>query len=294
MNIQLEPGDGTMNIGFCGAGLMGSAMVRRLLAHGHRMTVWNRSADKAKRLCEQGAEFALTPAEAGDGADLVVLCLTDETAVEHTVFGTDGLVHSDVPVIVDHSSISPAATCAFAARFVERSWIDAPVSGGVAGVEAGSLAVMAGGNAEALARILPALRCYSRIVTLMGPTGAGQTTKLCNQTIVSATIAAIAEAVVLASKSGVDANKLTEALSGGWADSILLKTFAPRMAAPDDKLLGRTALLLKDAENIRRAAMDSGTHMPVTSAVLQLLRNVCDNGFAEKDISSIATFLRSH
>jgi 2-hydroxy-3-oxopropionate reductase len=99
--------------------------------------------------------------------------------------------------------------------------------------------------------------------------------------------------VVLASKSGVDAGKLSEALSGGWADSILLQTFAPRMAAPDDKLVGRTALLLKDAENIGSAAMDSGSHMPVSAAVLGILRNVCDSGFAEKDISSIAAFLRA-
>jgi 3-hydroxyisobutyrate dehydrogenase-like beta-hydroxyacid dehydrogenase len=282
-----------MNIGFCGAGLMGSAMVRRLLAHGHRTTVWNRSADKARTLCDRGAVFARTPAEAGHGADLVVLCLTDELAVEQTVFGIGGLVHSDVPMVVDHSSISPGATRAFAARFEGRIWIDAPVSGGVAGVEAGSLAVMAGGNAEAMARISPALQCYSRIVTHMGPTGSGQATKLCNQTIVSATIAAIAEAVVLAAKSGVDAAQLAEALSGGWADSILLKTFAPRMAVPDDKILGRTALLLKDAENIRRAAADSDAHMPVTAAVLRLLQSVCDNGFAERDISSIAAYLSS-
>jgi 2-hydroxy-3-oxopropionate reductase len=137
------------------------------------------------------------------------------------------------------------------------------------------------------------VQCYSRIVTLMGPTGCGQATKLCNQTIVSATLAAIAEAVVLASKSGVDANKLADALSGGWADSVLLKTFAPRMASPDNKILGRAGLLLKDAENIRRAAIDSSTDMPVASAVLRLLQSVCENGFAEKDISSIASFLRA-
>jgi 3-hydroxyisobutyrate dehydrogenase-like beta-hydroxyacid dehydrogenase len=150
-----------MNIGFCGTGLMGSAMVRRLLAHGHSTTIWNRSAAKAKKLGEHGAKCALTPADAGDGADVVMLCLSDEAAVEQTVFGMKGLVHSDVAVIVDHSSISPAATRAFATRLPKGIWIDAPVSGGVAGVEAGSLAVMAGGDAEALARILPALRCYS-------------------------------------------------------------------------------------------------------------------------------------
>jgi 2-hydroxy-3-oxopropionate reductase len=272
---------------------MGAAMVRRLLAHGHHATVWNRSTDKARKLCEAGALFAQTPAEAGHDAELVLLCLTDELAVEQTVFGVDGLVHSDVPILVDHSSISPGATRAFARLFEERLWIDAPVSGGVAGVEAGSLAVMAGGNPKAIERVLPALQCYSRVVTHMGPAGSGQTTKLCNQAIVSATIAAIAEAVVLASKSGVDAARLAEALSGGWADSILLRTFGPRMANPDAKVVGRLALLLKDAENIQVAASESDTSMPVSMAVLDLLRSARDEGYAERDISGIAAFLRS-
>ncbi|RKE36257.1 2-hydroxy-3-oxopropionate reductase [Paraburkholderia sp. BL23I1N1] len=306
-----------MEIGFCGPGLMGAPMIRHLLRAGHTVHVWNRTRAKAEALLADGAQVVDTPRELASKCEAVLLCVAGAAAVEETVFGVEGLLSVDVAApgrvrwIVDHSSIPPAATRAFARRAAtmadmtaaeagnegERAasvgWIDAPVSGGVAGATAGTLAIMAGGAAADVEAVAKLLGAYSARVTHMGDVGAGQTTKLCNQTIVTATLAAIAEAVSLAQRSGIDASKLTEGLAGGWADSALLQIFVPRMTQNGLAPIGAFRTFQKDIDTVAATAYETGTPMPVSSTVQQLLRLGAAMGLGEADLSAFIDVLQT-
>ncbi|MFM0394660.1 NAD(P)-dependent oxidoreductase [Paraburkholderia phytofirmans] len=302
-----------MEIGFCGPGLMGAPMIRHLLRAGHTVHVWNRTRAKAEALVADGARVVDTPRELAARCEAVLLCVADAAAVEETVFGASGLLGADAPVsgrlrwIVDHSSIPPAATRAFAQRAAALTtvravgtasadsigWIDAPVSGGVAGATAGTLAVMAGGAAVDVEAVKPLLGAYASRVTHMGDVGAGQTAKLCNQTIVTATLAAIAEAVSLAQRSGLDASRLTEGLAGGWADSVLLQTFVPRMTQTGLAPIGAFRTFQKDIDTVAATAYETGTPMPVSSTVQQLLRLGAAMGLGEADLSAFIDVLQT-
>ena len=166
-------------------------------------------------------------------------------------------------------------------------WIDAPVSGGVAGVEAGTLAIMAGGAATHLAQASAAMRAYAGNVTHMGPSGAGQATKLCNQTIVATTVVAIAEALGFAERNGIDVDKLASALAGGWADSKPLQVFAPRMIRAQAQSIGALSTMLKDVDTVVAAAQKSGAPMPLTAGVQQMLRLASAMGLGEAELSAI-------
>jgi 2-hydroxy-3-oxopropionate reductase len=272
---------------------MGAPMVRRLLAAGHQVRVWNRSAAKAAPLAALGATVVATPREAATGVEGVLMCLFDAKAVEAVVFGPDGVAEAPgLAWLVDHSSIVPGATRELATRLQQASgaaWIDAPVSGGIPGVEAGTLAIMAGGSAAHLARAEPALRAYAGNVTHMGPSGAGQATKLCNQTIVATTVVAIAEALGFAERNGIDAHKLAGALAGGWADSKPLQVFAPRMIEAQAQSIGALSTMLKDVDTVLATAQQSGAPMPVTAGVQQMLRLAAAMGLAEAELSAIVS-----
>ncbi|MFM0419225.1 NAD(P)-dependent oxidoreductase [Paraburkholderia aromaticivorans] len=308
-----------MEIGFCGPGLMGAPMIRHLLRAGHTVHVWNRTRAKAEALLADGAQVVDTPRELAARCEAVLLCVADAAAVEETVFGASGLLSGDAPIagrlrwIVDHSSIPPAATRALAQRAAALtairanegtnagaggsvggvSWIDAPVSGGVAGATAGTLAVMAGGAAADVEAVKPLLGAYASRVTHMGEVGAGQTAKLCNQTIVTATLAAIAEAVSLAQRSGLDASRLTEGLAGGWADSVLLQIFVPRMTQSGLAPVGAFRTFQKDIDTVAATAYETGTPMPVSSTVQQLLRLGAAMGLGEADLSAFIDVLQT-
>jgi 2-hydroxy-3-oxopropionate reductase len=293
----------TQELGFCGPGLMGAPMIRHLLRAGHAVRVWNRTPEKAEALAADGARVAATPRELALNADVVLLCVADAAAVEAVVFGTNGLLDERadqaggprVRLIVDHSSIPPDATRALAARAAALGvgWIDAPVSGGVGGAQAGTLAIMAGGEGAQVASAAPILAAYASRVTHMGAVGAGQTTKLCNQAIVTATVAAIAEAVSLARRSGIDAAKLPEALAGGWADSTLLRTFVPRMTQDGLDPIGALKTFQKDVDTVAAAAQQTGTPMPVSGTVQQLLRLGAAMGLAQADLSGFIDVLQT-
>ncbi|TDV37946.1 2-hydroxy-3-oxopropionate reductase [Paraburkholderia caballeronis] len=293
-----------VQLGFCGPGLMGAPMIRHLLRAGFPVQVWNRTAAKAHALVADGAQVAATPREIARRADVALLCVADAAAVEAVVFGVDGLLgapsepdHAPLRVkrIVDHSSIPPDVTRELAARAAAHGvgWVDAPVSGGVAGAQAGTLAVMAGGAPADVDAVTPLLGAYAARVTHMGGAGAGQTTKLCNQAIVTATVAAIAEAVSLARRSGIDATKLPDALAGGWADSALLRTFVPRMTQDDLPPIGALKTFQKDVDTVAAAAQQTGTPMPVSGAVQQVLRLGAAMGLADADLSAFIDVLRT-
>lgn len=280
-----------MKLGFCGLGLMGAPMVRRLLDAGHDVVVWNRTASRADQAQQWGAQVAESPADLANQCEHVVMCLFDSPAVHAVVFGNDGLVRGTALThVLDHSSLPVDDTRAFASRLRDESgaaWVDAPVSGGVAGAENGTLAIMAGGDAADLHVFESALKAYSQRLTHMGDVGSGQATKLCNQTIVTATITAIAEAVALASDNGVDAARLHQALAGGWADSTLLQVFVPRMTSMDPVLSATVGTMLKDLNTIAALAAKNDTAMPVSAATQHLFRHAKAKGLEQDDVSQI-------
>ncbi len=265
-------------LGYLGLGMMGFPMTRRLLNAGHDVTVWNRSAGKAATLVEAGAKLASRPRDVAEAASIIFMCLTDAAAVEEVVFGPDGLATAGGPgkLVVDFSSIHPDAARTIATRLKTTNgmgWIDAPVSGGTMGAEEGTLAVMAGGDAADIERVRPYVLAMARRLTHMGPTGAGQTTKLCNQVIVGCAMAVLAEATRLAVNAGIDAKRLPEALAGGFADSIPLQLFVPRMVqgihAPP---LGHIATMLKDLDTVIDVARDTSSPVPMAGLAAQLFR----------------------
>jgi 3-hydroxyisobutyrate dehydrogenase len=265
-------------LGYLGLGMMGFPMSRRLLNAGHDVTVWNRSASKAKPLIKAGARLAASPREVAISASILFMCVTDAAAVEDVVFGPDGFatVPAAGKLLVDFSSIHPDKARAIAARLKAAngmSWVDAPVSGGTKGAEEGTLAVMAGGDAADIERVRPYVLAMARRLTHMGPTGAGQMTKLCNQVIVGCAMTVLAEATRLAVNSGIDASKLPEALAGGFADSIPLQLFVPRMVQGiHSPPLSHIATMLKDLDTVAEVAHDTSTPVPMASLAAQLFR----------------------
>ena len=292
MDTQRKPA-----LGFIGLGQMGQPMVRRLLAAGYPVAVWNRSKDKLAPALERGARAAASPAELAVGADIIMTCVTDQRAVEAVLLAPDGVVAAGAPgkLVVDFSSIAPDAARGVALR-LERlgmGLVDAPVSGGVPGAEKGTLVVMAGGREEHVERVRPVLAHLASRVTRMGENGAGQATKLCNQIIVGALLPVLAEAVRLAEAAGVDASRLPEALKGGFADSAPLQIFGARMATRQfEPRLAAAALLKKDLENAAALARELGVTLPMVSAAAELYRLLDAQGRVQQDPSVLVELLR--
>ena len=274
-----------MNIAFLGIGLMGYPMAQRLCAAGHTVHAWNRSRHKAERLTGAGATVHDTPAAAVQDAELVITMLDNGTVVEHVLFdlGTAAALRPGT-LLVDMSSIQPAQARDHAARLGAQGidYLDAPVSGGTLGAEAGTLAIMAGGSAENFARALPVLAALGR-ATLVGPTGTGQLTKLANQMIVGITIGAVAEALLLCEKGGASMAKVKEAITGGFADSRILQVHGQRMVERDFAPRGRMAIQLKDLRNALDTAEEIGFAAPITTLFEQLYAQGVQHGLADLD-----------
>lgn len=268
----------TERLGYLGLGMMGFPMARRLLNAGHDLIIWNRSRGRASPLLDAGATLAVDPRELAAACSIIFMCVTDAEAVEEIVFSPEGLAAApgSGKLVVDFSSIHPDRARDIATRLQAAngmSWIDAPVSGGTKGAEEGTLAVMAGGEAGDIERVRPYVLAMARRLTHMGPTGAGQTAKLCNQVIVGCAMAVLAEAARLAVNAGIDAGKLPEALAGGFADSIPLQLFVPRMVQGiHSPPLGHIATMLKDLDTVAEVAQDTSTPVPMATLAGQLFR----------------------
>ena len=286
------------SLGFAGIGLMGLPMCRRLLAAGYPLAVWNRNPDKCKPLVEAGARQVASPAELCQHADVVMLCLADTAVVREVVFGPAGIVEGAKKgqLLVDFSSLEPNATREMAADLAGRTgmhWLDTPVSGGVVGAEAGSLAIMVGGDAQDLQRVRPVLLSLGQRVTHMGGVGAGQVTKACNQMIVACNALVIAEVVALAERSGVDASLIAEALAGGFADSKPLQILAPQMAENRfEPVKWHVRTLLKDLDSAVKFSREQGSATPISGLAAQLMRLHGSQGFLEKDPSTLVQMYR--
>ncbi len=226
-----EPG--RTRVGFVGLGLMGLPMARNVLKAGYQLTVWNRTAAKAAPLVAEGAEQAADPAQVAQRSDVVVTIVTDSPDVEAVVGGAGGVLSgaNSGSVWIDMSTISPAVTRRLGAQAAERGVgaLDAPVSGGPPGAEAGTLSIMVGGAQDVFDACLPLLQTMGKTITRVGDLGAGQVTKACNQVVIAATLAGIAEALVLGAKAGVDPALIRQALLGGYAGSRLLEVHGQRM-----------------------------------------------------------------
>jgi len=279
-----------MKLGFLGIGLMGRPMALRLLAAGHEVTVWNRSREKLAPVLAGGAREADSPAAVARAVEIVLMCVTDQRAAEQVLFASGGVIegaHRGM-VVVDFSSIAPVSAREFARRLADKGigLVDAPVSGGVPGAEKGTLAIMAGGRKEDVERARPVVMHLAARFTHMGESGAGQTTKLCNQIIVGSLLPVIAEAIRLAEAAGVDAKKLPEALKGGFADSLPLQIFGARMASRTfEPSIGAAALMLKDLSNAAAVAAERGIELPMVQRALERYRQLQMAGGIDREPS---------
>jgi 3-hydroxyisobutyrate dehydrogenase len=285
-------------LAFAGIGLMGLPMTRRLLAAGYPLSVWNRSPDKCLALLELGAQRAQTPAQLCADANVVMLCLANTEVVREVVFGPGGIVEGARPgqLLVDFSSVEPAATRAMAAELEQRCgmrWVDAPVSGGTPGAEAGSLTIMAGGREADIERARPILAHLGQRLTRMGEVGAGQVTKLCNQMIVACNALVIAEVVALAEQAGVDASLLAPALAGGFADSKPLQILAPQMASSQfEPIKWHVRTLLKDLDSAVKLSRELGSAAPLSGLAAQLMRLHGSHGNLQRDPATLVELYR--
>jgi len=278
-------------LGFIGIGLMGKPMTLRLLDAGFRVNVWNRSPEKLKPVTEAGATACSSIAELVRASEVIILCLADTAVVESIVrndilaFGAAG------KLLIDLSSIHPENTRQLAALLHEKcnmGWVDAPVSGGVAGAEQGNLAIMAGGSAENIAVARIVLAPLYKQLTHMGEVGSGQITKICNQMIVSCNVLVIAEMMALAKQAGVDAGQIPAALAGGFADSKPLQIVAPEMAAETfEPVKWRVKTLLKDLNMAVDLSVKQGTAAPMSALASQLIQLHGSRGYLEQDPATL-------
>ncbi|MCS4260958.1 3-hydroxyisobutyrate dehydrogenase [Pseudomonas protegens] len=286
------------SLGFAGIGLMGLPMCRRLLAAGYPLTVWNRNPEKCAPLVAAGARQVATPAQLCADADLMLMCLANTEVVREVVFGPEGIAQGARAgqLLLDLSSLEPTATREMAAELAASrgvAWVDAPVSGGTPGAEAGSLAIMVGGEATDVERVRPVLLTLGQRVTHMGAVGAGQVTKACNQMIVACNALVIAEVVALAERSGVDARLIAEALAGGFADSKPLQILAPQMAESRfEPVKWHVRTLLKDLDGAVKFSREQGSATPISGLAAQLMRLHGGQGYLEKDPATLVRLYR--
>ena len=274
-----------LRVAVLGIGFMGLPMARRLCEAGHAVQVWNRTRDKAERVAAFGATVHASAASAAGAADIVVSLLENGAVVEDVLFnqGTAAACRPGT-LVVDMASIRPAEARDHAARLrsLGVAHLDAPVSGGTVGAEAGTLAIMAGGEAADFARALPVFAALGR-ATHVGPHGTGQLAKLANQMIVGITIGAVAEALLLCEKGGADMARVKDAITGGFADSRILQVHGQRMVDRDFAARARMTVQLKDLHNALGTASELGFDAPITQLFAQLYGDGIAHGFADLD-----------
>jgi 3-hydroxyisobutyrate dehydrogenase-like beta-hydroxyacid dehydrogenase len=275
-------------VGFIGLGLMGQGFTRRLVASGYRVTGFDIAEDKVKQATEHGVVAAQSARDVAEDNEIILVCVTSTQAVEEVVFGPEGILENASPggVLVDHSTTTLAATRDMAARLHQASgmgWVDAPVSGGPDGAATGSLAIMAGGAEEDLAKVTGLMADLSTTFTPFGPVGAGQVAKMVNQILVLNNYAVLAEALALAESGGIDAAKIPEALAPGHAGSNLLNLVFPRMIARDYAPKGYARQVLKDLDMLHDLAKELRSPTPMSSQTASLFRILNSKGYEELD-----------
>jgi len=278
-----------MKIAFIGTGLMGYPMAKNLINKKLNLKVFSRTLEKAKPLEKLGAIIANSLGEAVKESDIVITMLTDDEAVEKVLGNQEFLNNLKNPsTVIDMSSIKPKIAIQYGKLFKDRNihFLDAPVSGGTIGAEEGSLAIMVGGDQNVFDGAFDTLKIMGN-PTLVGPIGSGQVSKLANQIIVGVTIGAVAEAITLCEKAGVDANKFIKALSGGFADGKILQNHGKRMIDKDFSPKGKVSTHLKDMNNILECAEDFKTKLPISNLIQEMFKSLVDQGNDNDDHSAL-------
>jgi len=284
-----------MRVGFIGLGVMGAPMARHLLEAGHDLAVWARRPEAADALVKAGAARCASPAALAARCEVVFTIVTTGADVEALAFGSGGLVAGFTPgaIHVDMSTIAPASAREIAARYAKSGvrWLDAPVSGGAVGAEQATLAIMAGGEAETLETVRPLLEAMGRTIVHIGPVGAGQVAKACNQMVMVSAIQACAEAMRLAQAHGVDLAAVRQALMGGSAASRVLDVMGKRMVERDFVPGIEARLHHKDFGLLIEEAVRSGTPLPIAGQVAQQRNALMACGWGRDDTASLLRVL---
>ncbi len=276
------------SVAVVGVGVMGGAIATRLLDTGATVIVFDRDDMKTRALTEKGARAVASAAQAARGTPFVITSLNSAKIVESAVFGPEGVAstaNADT-LLIDMSSIDPDSTRALAARFRETTggrWIDCPLSGGAPGALSGRLTVVAGGDDADFERARAVMRRLTANYTLMGPIGAGQATKLVNQVLCAIQFQAVAEAIALAERAGVNAERIPAGLAGGRADSRILQEFGAKMARRDYAPTGRLDNMLKDLDGVQALARATLTALPATAIVAEVHRALIAAGLGGAD-----------
>jgi 2-hydroxy-3-oxopropionate reductase len=283
-------------VGFIGLGIMGRPMAKNLMEAGYELVVHNRSPEKAEELAKEGnATAAASPGQVAQACDIVITMLPDSPDVETVVAGEGGLLEGirDGALLVDMSTISPVVTKELSEKVREKgaSMLDAPVSGGDVGAIEGALSIMVGGSEEDFERARPLFDVMGKAATHVGPIGAGQVVKACNQIVVALTIEAVSEALVLGSKGGVKPEKLVEALSGGLAGSAVMEAKKEKFFSHDFEPGFRIELHHKDLGIALAAGREYGVALPATAIVDQMLEALKAKGRGDRDHSALLTLL---
>lgn len=283
-------------LGFIGLGIMGLPMAINLRRGGFSVAAWNRSAIKGQALAELGGKICASPKEVAENADIIFTCVSDTPDVEHVIFGAGGIIEGAKAgsVVVDMSTISPDATRDFAKKLAAKNiaMLDAPVSGGETGAIAGTLSVMCGGKPEVFARVKPYFEKMGKNIVHVGDHGAGQVAKACNQVVIAVSIEAVAEAMLLAEKCGVDGAKVREALLGGFAGSKVLDIHGNRMLTNNYAPGFKAQLHRKDMGIVMDTAAKAGVALPAATLATLNLDAVIKNGDGELDSSAIFKVLK--
>jgi len=278
-------------IGFVGAGVMGRWMIGHLAAAGAELAIHNRTRAKADALAASGISVAGTPAEAARGSDTVILMVTDTAAVEGALFGEGGAADALAAgaLLIDMGTTAVMATRDFAARLAATGveWVDAPVSGGEPAAREARLTIMAGGSDAAVARARPVLERLGTRITHVGGIGAGQVAKAANQIIVALTIGAVAEALTLAERAGVDPARVREAIRGGFAESRILEVHGERMVTGAFEPGGRVKIQRKDVDQALALARSVGLELPASALSLTLWDEMIARGWGDLDHSAL-------
>jgi 3-hydroxyisobutyrate dehydrogenase len=280
-------------IGFIGLGLMGAGFTKRLVASGYAVSGYDPDQARQKAAAANGVSIAASAADVAKAADIILVCVINTVAVEDATIGPRGIAAAgDIKgkVVVDHSTTEIKATLRISEALKQKgaAFIDAPVSGGPGAAESGTLAIMAGGDAAAAARVSPLMGKLGQF-THMGGSGAGQATKLVNQTIVLTNYCVLAEALRLGEAYGVDTRKIAEALAPGHAGSNLLPVVFPRMIEEDFAPRGYVKQVLKDLELLQASAAEQHVAMPMSAQALTLYRLLFASGRSELDASAVVS-----
>lgn len=283
-------------VGFIGLGVMGKAMAANILKAGHALAVYDLDSAKVKALVAAGARDGGSAAGVAEMADVIVISAPDTADVDTILFGPRGVTAKAKrgTVVVDCSSISATATQDFAARLSGHGvdLVDAPVSGGAKGAEDGTLSMMIGGDPGVVERVRPILECMGKTLKHIGPVGAGQVAKTCNQLVIAGTMMACAEMVALCRKMDIDPVPVREALLGGGARSFVLENHAQRMIEGKFAPGFRARLMLKDMKLAAGVGASVGGFMPLTALVAQMMQALCNSGRADLDHSSLGALVQ--